>query len=193
MRQSKLCKSAEAGRSMLEMLGVLAIIGVLSVTGLNGYSYVMKRQRISQTFSQINTAMQSARGLFLRRMDDSELNDEGCIPYRYMMQRVEPCSAGDKYAFKTTVGACVAVCRNADKTWRMDITFDEDKPEEMITPNDCQTIMDSAAGHDGFLDSSGKKWKKTYKSGHDAYRNAVSETCADFDKIRLVLKEKDTD
>ena len=30
---------AETGRSMVEMLGVLAIIGVLTVGGITGYSY----------------------------------------------------------------------------------------------------------------------------------------------------------
>ena len=33
-----LCKGAQVGRSMVEMLGVLAILGVLSVGGIAGYS-----------------------------------------------------------------------------------------------------------------------------------------------------------
>ena len=33
----------EAGRSMVEMLGVLAIIGVLSVAGIAGYSMAMRK------------------------------------------------------------------------------------------------------------------------------------------------------
>ena len=38
-------KKLEAGRSMVEMLGVLAIIGVLSVGGIAGYSLSMRRHR----------------------------------------------------------------------------------------------------------------------------------------------------
>ena len=38
-------KKLESGRSMVEMLGVLAIIGVLSVGGIGGYSLSMKRHR----------------------------------------------------------------------------------------------------------------------------------------------------
>ena len=34
-------KANESGRSMVEMLGVLAIIGVLSVGGVAGYHYAM--------------------------------------------------------------------------------------------------------------------------------------------------------
>lgn len=38
-------KKNESGRSMVEMLGVLAIIGVLSVGGIAGYSLSMRRHR----------------------------------------------------------------------------------------------------------------------------------------------------
>ena len=33
-----IAKTSDSGRSMIEMLGVLAIIGVLSVGGIAGYS-----------------------------------------------------------------------------------------------------------------------------------------------------------
>ena len=38
-------KKHESGRSMVEMLGVLAIIGVLSVGGIAGYTLSMRRHR----------------------------------------------------------------------------------------------------------------------------------------------------
>ncbi len=38
-------KKLESGRSMVEMLGVLAIIGVLSVGGIAGYTLSMRRHR----------------------------------------------------------------------------------------------------------------------------------------------------
>lgn len=41
-------KKPESGRSMVEMLGVLAIIGVLSVGGIAGYSLSMRRHRANQ-------------------------------------------------------------------------------------------------------------------------------------------------
>ena len=41
-------KKHESGRSMVEMLGVLAIIGVLSVGGIAGYSLSMRRHRANQ-------------------------------------------------------------------------------------------------------------------------------------------------
>ena len=38
-------KKVQQGRSMIEMLGVLAIIGVLSIGGLAGYTMAMNRHR----------------------------------------------------------------------------------------------------------------------------------------------------
>lgn len=38
----------EEGRSMVEMLGVLAIIGVLSIGGIAGYTMAMNRYRANQ-------------------------------------------------------------------------------------------------------------------------------------------------
>ena len=43
----------ETGRSMVEMLGVLAIIGVLSVAGIAGYTMAMNKYKANEI---INTA-----------------------------------------------------------------------------------------------------------------------------------------
>ena len=43
-------KQEQNGRSMIEMLGVLAIIGVLSVGGIAGYSKAMLKIKINKTF-----------------------------------------------------------------------------------------------------------------------------------------------
>ncbi len=40
--------NSQSGRSMVEILGVLAIIGVLSVGGIAGYSLSMRRHRANQ-------------------------------------------------------------------------------------------------------------------------------------------------
>ena len=41
-------KRSEKGRSMVEMLGVLAIIGVLSVGGIYGYSVAMRKHKANE-------------------------------------------------------------------------------------------------------------------------------------------------
>jgi len=55
-------KTNENGRSMIEMLGVLAIIGVLSVGGIYGYTIAMRKYRaneIVQTASMLATLARS--------------------------------------------------------------------------------------------------------------------------------------
>lgn len=58
-------KRNENGRSMIEILGVLAIIGVLSVGGIYGYKVAVQKHRaneIVQTASILATLSQSADG-----------------------------------------------------------------------------------------------------------------------------------
>ena len=45
---------AEYGRSMVEMLGVLAVIGVLSVAGIMGYRYAMDKYRSNDIIYEVN-------------------------------------------------------------------------------------------------------------------------------------------
>ena len=52
----KLFKNTQSGRSMVEMLGVLAIIGVLSVGGIAGYSKAMFKYKLNQTLDAISHA-----------------------------------------------------------------------------------------------------------------------------------------
>ena len=47
-------KNFEQGRSMLEMLGVLAIVGVLSVGGIAGYSKAMEQFKVNKAINQYN-------------------------------------------------------------------------------------------------------------------------------------------
>ena len=44
-------KNTETGRSMVEMLGVLAIIGVLSVAGIAGYTMAMNKYRANEVLN----------------------------------------------------------------------------------------------------------------------------------------------
>ena len=50
-------KSASTGRSMVEMLGVLAIIGVLSVGAIAGYSKAMMKYKLNKQAEQLSTVI----------------------------------------------------------------------------------------------------------------------------------------
>ena len=54
----------EKGRSMVEMLGVLAIIGVLSVAGIAGYTVAMRKHKaneIAEAISMLAVAAQTGQ------------------------------------------------------------------------------------------------------------------------------------
>ena len=57
-------KINENGRSMVEMLGVLAIIGVLSVGGIAGYSKAMNKYKINKTTDQVSMLVANIRTIF---------------------------------------------------------------------------------------------------------------------------------
>ena len=71
----------ENGRSMVEMLGVLAIIGVLSVGGIAGYSKAMNKFKISKTTDQISMLVANIRTMFSAQGDYVGLSNEAAVNF----------------------------------------------------------------------------------------------------------------
>ena len=79
-------KLNETGRSMVEMLGVLAVIGVLSVAGIMGYKYGMMKYRVNETVNELNI-MANTYGIQMQQMTEEQtmptdgelLSEEGAI------------------------------------------------------------------------------------------------------------------
>ncbi len=67
----------QSGRSMIEMLGVLAIIGVLSVGGIAGYSKAMMKYRINKTIEQITLIAGNVRTFFSSQRSYKDLSSSG--------------------------------------------------------------------------------------------------------------------
>ena len=55
----------QSGRSMIEMLGVLAIVGVLSVAGIAGYSKAMAKYKTNKLIDQISTIAANVKTKFV--------------------------------------------------------------------------------------------------------------------------------
>ena len=56
--------SCQSGRSMVEILGVLAVIGVLSIGGIAAYSKAMEKINIDKTIVDISTTTQKIKKLY---------------------------------------------------------------------------------------------------------------------------------
>ena len=60
-------KKLESGRSMIEMLGVLAIIGVLSVGGIAGYSKAMNKFKTNKVADNLAMIVTNIRTLYAQQ------------------------------------------------------------------------------------------------------------------------------
>ena len=74
-------RSEQNGRSMVEMLGVLAIIGVLSVGGIAGYSKAMTKFKINKSMDQISMLVANIRTLFSGQRNYSGLSNQNAISF----------------------------------------------------------------------------------------------------------------
>ena len=78
-------KNNENGRSMVEMLGVLAIIGVLSAGGLAGYSKAMFKHKMNSTLDQITMLVTNIRTMYgtqdnYEGLDEAQAIQLGIVP-----------------------------------------------------------------------------------------------------------------
>ncbi len=63
-RKNSLKKNNQSGRSMIEMLGVLAIIGVLSAGGIAGYTMAMATYKTNKAMEMIQMVSAQAKQLY---------------------------------------------------------------------------------------------------------------------------------
>lgn len=91
-------RNNEQGRSMIEMLGVLAIVGVLSVGGITGYSKAMAKFKTNKLNDQINMLVTNIRTLF-----SSQRTYYGLTNGRAIRSGIVPEEMYDKLASNATV------------------------------------------------------------------------------------------
>jgi len=70
---------AESGRSMIEMLGVLAIVGVLSVGGIAGFNKGMAKYKSDRLINQVNEIQMNIRNIFLTQHNYEALSNQNAI------------------------------------------------------------------------------------------------------------------
>lgn len=59
----KTTTQSQFGRSMLEILGVLAVVGVLTMAGISGYQYALQKQRANTVVHEAHLARVDALGI----------------------------------------------------------------------------------------------------------------------------------
>ncbi len=89
-------KKLESGRSMVEMLGVLAIIGVLSVGGIAGYTMAMNKYRA-------NEILNGASMMYMLGMASNQGNGTAELTYSGTIGSVPTGASEITYTNKTVV------------------------------------------------------------------------------------------
>ena len=69
----------QSGRSMIEMLGVLAIIGVLSVGGIAGYSKAMNKFKTNKVADNVSMLVANIKTLYAQQKNYDELDNAAAI------------------------------------------------------------------------------------------------------------------
>lgn len=72
-------KTNESGRSMIEMLGVLAIIGVLSVGGIAGYSKAMNKFKTNKVADNVSMLVANIKTLYAQQKTYKDLNNQSAV------------------------------------------------------------------------------------------------------------------
>ncbi|MDO4162020.1 MAG: type 4 pilus major pilin [Pseudomonadota bacterium] len=69
----------QSGRSMIEMLGVLAIIGVLSVGGIAGYSKAMNKFKTNKVADNVSMIVANIKTLYAQQNTYTDLSNKNAI------------------------------------------------------------------------------------------------------------------
>ena len=95
-------KTNESGRSMIEMLGVLAIIGVLSVGGIAGYSKAMNKFKTNKVADNVSMLVANIKTLYAQQNSYEGLTDLTAVNMGLVPDELVATKTG-------TVGAYTAV------------------------------------------------------------------------------------
>lgn len=112
-KHKELIVATQCGRSMVEMLGVLAIIGVLSVGGIAGYSKAMNKYKINKTTDQISMLVANIRTSFYSQggyngLDNLQAVKLGIVPndmYKTTTCNTSSCELSNAFGGKVAIYA----------------------------------------------------------------------------------------
>ena len=172
----------QCGRSMIEMLGVLAIIGVLSVGGIAGYSKAMMKFKINKTAQQITEIATNIQTLYAQQKNYNGLTNEtaiqmGVIPDEIvMLDNIEM-----KYYIRDALGGNVEILENwyDDKVFGVVINSVHKEACMSLLSADWGTSSSSGIVGVAIGTASHVMWNVTSECKGSGYRNGYYYACTD--------------
>ncbi len=72
-------KENQTGRSMIEMLGVLAVVGILSTGGISGYQRAVKKYKLNTLIEQLNELVMNVRTSYMKETSFANVSEQTLI------------------------------------------------------------------------------------------------------------------
>jgi len=116
-------KKYESGRSMVEMLGVLAIMGVLSIGGIMGYNYAIDKHRANETIKDVTLYALSASTQAQQKqatIQFSELGTTTSQGYTVSAQLLEDPTFFEVYVSGVPTGVCEHILKTG---WQLPLVI----------------------------------------------------------------------
>lgn len=106
----------QSGRSMIEMLGVLAIIGVLSVGGIAGYSKAMNKFKTNKVADNVSMLVANIKTLYAQQNSYAELDNANAVSMGVVPDELGTDSSNLLNAFNGPVNIHVSGSTSSDNT-----------------------------------------------------------------------------
>ena len=182
-----LSRNDQNGRSMIEMLGVLAIIGVLSVGGISGYSRAMAKYKLTKAQDQITMLLMNIRTAYATSPSYTGLTAQTAADYAIAPGDMIVSNGTGDDATKTLAGAfggAVDVSAVKDKEAYFYITMHN------LAPEACRSLLSSDWGADGLVMIQAAK--ETTSSDGTSTATAPSSSdipCSDSSKGKFCVQD----
>ena len=159
--------SEQSGRSMIEMLGVLAIIGVLSVGGIAGYSKAMAKYKQNKLGDQVSMLITNLRTLYGNSADYSGLTTASAIAMGAVDKEMQATSSSVVNVYNGSVTIAANQYSSANDSFKLTIAG--------LPKTACVYVMSADWGS-----SIGSGWLtiKTGKSGATTYTVGAATNAA---------------
>lgn len=177
-------KNEQSGRSMVEMLGVLAIIGVLSVGGISGYSKAMAKFKLTKAQDQLTMMIMNIRTAYATSPGYPGLNNSLAADYKLVSQEMVVSQGGSSLISAFGGSVEVSAVKGADGTTNgaFYILF------KGLGKDACTSLASSDWGTDGLLGiraTSGETVLSATTAAADVVKTASETAAAKDTKMQL--------
>ncbi|MCQ2734969.1 MAG: hypothetical protein MJ212_03340 [Alphaproteobacteria bacterium] len=173
----------ESGRSMIEMLGVLAIIGVLSVGGIAGYTKAMNKYRINKVIDQVTMIVTNIRTLYAMQRNYDGLNEENAIAMGVIPDELgttaDDLETGNPYGGSVLIRASAQNANDADGNKAFEVAFNGLSKEACV----ALATGDWGSGHSAGLIAIGAYEEANTEAIDDATLTSSGAPCTGSDNV----------